>query len=135
MFPNTPLPTGFGSSSSIRFSASSLADSVSAVFSSAFCLAMRSSSAFLSDSTRASSSAFSAAILSASFFSASMRVFSSASARSLSSAALSFPPPPSRSLCAPLPLWRLPHCVTSRLRWLSKRLPLCFRCRLLVFLD
>ena len=48
---------------------------------------LRSSSAFLSASTRASSSAFSAAILSASFFSASMRVFSSASARSRSSAA------------------------------------------------
>ncbi|CDE40558.1 unknown [Prevotella sp. CAG:279] len=67
MFPNTPLPTGFGSSSSIRFSASSLSDSASAVF----------SSAFLSASTRASSSAFSAAILSASALAASsLRDFS-----------------------------------------------------------
>ncbi len=29
-----------------------------------------------------------------------------------------------RSLCAPPPPWRLPLCVTFRLRWLSKRLPL-----------
>lgn len=56
-------------------------------FSSAFCLAIRSSSAFLSASTRASSSVFSVAILSVSFFSASMRAFSSFSARSRSSAA------------------------------------------------
>ena len=29
-----------------------------------------------------------------------------------------------RSLCAPPPPWRLPLCVTFRLRWLSKRQPL-----------